>query len=71
VPGGGAGKDSPCSEPPCHFLADLRAAGRSPHTVRGYRRDLVELTQHHGAVAGARRRPTLAVTAVGVRSVGG
>jgi hypothetical protein len=30
------------------FLADLTAAGRSPHTVRGYRGDLAEFAEHHG-----------------------
>ena len=33
------------------FLADLQAAGKSPHTVRGYRADLHEFAQYHpGAV---------------------
>jgi integrase/recombinase XerD len=30
------------------FLDDLHGAGRSPHTVRGYRGDLAEFAQHYG-----------------------
>jgi integrase/recombinase XerD len=37
----------PLAEPVREFLADLRGAGRSPHTVRGYRGDLAEFAAHH------------------------
>lgn len=37
----------PLAGPVRDFLDDLRAAGRSPHTLRGYRSDLAEFTQHH------------------------
>lgn len=37
----------PIADPVRDFLAELRAAGKSPHTVRGYRADLAEFAQHH------------------------
>jgi len=39
--------EHPRAAPVRDFLADLRAAGRSPHTIRGYRGDLAEFAQHH------------------------
>jgi integrase/recombinase XerD len=41
----------PLAGPVRDFLADLRAAGRSVHTLRGYRGDLAEFAQHHPGAA--------------------
>jgi hypothetical protein len=39
----------PIAGPVRDFLADLRNAGRSPHTVRGYRGDLAQFAQNHAS----------------------
>jgi integrase/recombinase XerD len=41
----------PLADPVRDFLGDLRAARRSPHTVRGYRSDLAEFAGHHAGDA--------------------
>lgn len=49
----------PLTGPVRGFLADLTAAGRSSHTVRGYRGDLAEFAGHHPGPPGEITVPVL------------
>jgi hypothetical protein len=68
VPAGGGARGHPLAVPVGEFLGDLVNAGRSPHTVRGYRGNLAGFA---AAQAGAVGQITVAVLRGWLASLGG